>query len=89
MLNNAGVCMSYQRTWDYLRQLTAEAEYLKVIRTGHWLWVYDNVNLHQRVRHERGGKCVHGGKHSRAYSSIMCTCTCIMIHVSTIHVIMA
>ena len=46
--------------------------------------VYDNVNLHQRVRHERGGKCVHGGKHSRAYSSIMCTCTCIMIHVSNV-----
>ena len=30
---------------------------MKAIRTGHWLWVYDNVNLHQKVRHEREGTC--------------------------------
>ena len=29
-----------QRAWDYLGQWTAEAEYLEVIRSGHWLWVY-------------------------------------------------
>ena len=47
--------MSYQRSWEYLRQLTAEAELLQVVQNGHWLWVYDNVNLHQTVRHEREG----------------------------------
>ena len=24
-LNHAGVCMSYDRTWDHLKQLTSEA----------------------------------------------------------------
>ena len=51
--------MSYQGTWQYLKQLTAEAEYLKVVRTGHWLWVYDNINVHQKVRHEREGRSIH------------------------------
>lgn len=55
LLNNAGVCVSYQRAWEYLRLLTNEAEYLRVVRTGHWQWVYDNVNVHQKVRHERAG----------------------------------
>ena len=55
VLNNAGVCMSYRMSWEYLRKLTTEAEYLQVVRCGHWLWVYDNVNLHQKVRHEREG----------------------------------
>ena len=55
MLNDAGVCMSYRTSWEYLQKLTNEAEYLKVVRSGHWLWVYDNVNLHLKVRHEREG----------------------------------
>ena len=59
MLNNAGICVSYKRAWEYLRKLTTEAEYLEVIRSGHWLWVYDNVNLHQKVRHERDGLSLH------------------------------
>ena len=55
VLNNAGVCMSYKASWQYLQKLTEEAEYLKVVRKGHWIWVHDNVNLYQRVRHEREG----------------------------------
>ena len=47
--------MSYTATWDYLRQLTIDANYLEVIRTGHWLWIYDNLNIHLTVRHEREG----------------------------------
>ena len=27
----------------------------QVVMSGRWLWVYDNVNLHQKVRHEREG----------------------------------
>ena len=56
VLNHAGICLSYMATWDYLRQLTVEAKYLEAIRDGHWLWVYDNLNIHQSVRHEREGK---------------------------------
>ena len=59
LLNNAGVCVSYQRAWEYLRLLTNEAEYLKVVRTGHWQWVYDNINVHQKVRHKRSGIHIH------------------------------
>lgn len=55
VLNHAGVCISYPTTWKYLRQITAEAMYLDRIREGHWIWAYDNLNIHQRVRHERHG----------------------------------
>ena len=56
MLFHAGVCISYNRAWQYLRQLTTEARYLEVVTGGHWIWVYDNVNIHQKVRHEREGE---------------------------------
>ncbi len=36
--------------------LTAEARYLGIVREGHWQWVYDNINMYQRVRHEREGE---------------------------------
>lgn len=32
-----------------------EARYLDTVREGHWQWVYDNINMHQKVRHEREG----------------------------------
>ena len=54
-LNYAGVCSSYISAWKYLQQLTLEANYREAVKTGHWQWVYDNVNMHQRVRHEREG----------------------------------
>ena len=53
VLNHIGVCTSHTMAWKYLRQLTTEARYLETIRSGHWIWVYDNLNLHQRIRHER------------------------------------
>ena len=56
VLNHAGICMSYMSTWTYLRQLTTQAWYTDVIQSGRWLWVYDNLNIHQRVRHERTGE---------------------------------
>ena len=49
-------CVSYATAWKYLRQLTSEAMYLDHIREGHWMWAYDNLNIYQRVRHERYGK---------------------------------
>lgn len=70
VLNHAGLCVSYTSVWKYLKQLTAEARFLEIVREGHWLWVYDNLNLHQHVRHERQGK------------GHLCTCT-ILIIIST------
>ena len=49
------VCVSHMTTWKYLRQLTQEAKYLDVVRQGHWLWVYDNLNLLKSIRHEQEG----------------------------------
>ena len=54
-LNHAGICMSYVQTWAYLRQLSSEARYLDVVKSGNWIWVYDNLNVHKAVRHERQG----------------------------------
>ncbi len=59
VLNHAGICTSYHTTWAYLRQLTTEAQYLDVVRDGHWQWVYDNINMYQRIRHERQGSLNH------------------------------
>ena len=49
--------MSYTTSWKYLMALTTEAKYQEMIRSGHWMWVYDNLNIHHRVRHERQGTC--------------------------------
>ena len=57
VLNHAGVCTSYVTAWKYLKQLTQESMYLEIIREGCWLWIYDNLNLHQKIRHERLGTC--------------------------------
>ena len=55
VLNHAGVCVSHTTAWKYLRKLTDEAMYLNRIQDGHWIWAYDNLNIYQRVRHERYG----------------------------------
>lgn len=47
--------MSYSSTWTYLLKLTEDAQYAQRVQNGHWMWVYDNLNLHQVVRHEREG----------------------------------
>ena len=49
------MCVSYSTAWRYLLQLTTEAKYDRAIQEGKWLWVFDNVNFQQRVRHERQG----------------------------------
>ena len=48
--------MSYYATWNYLRLLITQSQYVDVVRSGHWMWVHDNLNIHQRVRHERSGE---------------------------------
>ena len=65
-----GVCVSYMTAWKYLRQLTQEARYLDTVREGHWLWVYDNLNLLRSVRHEREGTTMH---------------TCVYVYAHRIH----
>ena len=37
------------------KKLTTEAMYIETIRHDHWVWVYDNFNMQERVRHEREG----------------------------------
>ena len=54
-LNHGGVCLSYDMTWLYLKKMVDEADYLGQVKKGHWLWIYDNFNLHQIIRHERQG----------------------------------
>ena len=62
--------MSYNSTWNYLRELTTQAHYTEVIQSGRFLWVYDNLNIHQRVCHERSG---NGKYHNYKYKYIyMC-----------------
>jgi hypothetical protein len=48
--------MSYKSTWEHLLKLTSDAKYKEQVQEGHWIWVYDNLNMHQVVRHEREGK---------------------------------
>ena len=56
VLNHMGVCVSYNSTWNYIRRLTTEAKLTEQIKNGRWIWVYDNVNIHTTIRHEREGK---------------------------------
>ena len=56
VLCHTGICMSHTSAWNYLLKLTTDAKYKQKVQEGHWLWVYDNLNLHQKVRHERQGE---------------------------------
>ena len=56
VLNHAGISVSYTTAWKYLRELVSQSHYQDLVRSGRWQWVFDNVNLHQTVRHERQGK---------------------------------
>ena len=47
--------MSYVATWRYLTKLAAEATFTEAIKSGRWIWIYDNINLHMKTRHEREG----------------------------------
>ena len=93
LLNHAGVCMSYKATWEHLLSLTQQANVLRKIQTGHWIWAYDNLNVHRITRHERQGEymyltstCIYfAGVHlqieacKNTHYKIECTC----IHVDT------
>ena len=54
-LNHVGVCLSYQQTWNYLKSLVQQSNFTHQVQQGSWLWVYDNLNIHQRIHHERQG----------------------------------
>ena len=66
-------CLSYDATWQCLRQLIHEAGYLDMIREGHWIWIYDNLNFSQKVRHERSGLCARKNTYTW-YNNIMHSC---------------
>ena len=71
MLNHAGVCVSYTTAWKYLKKLSIESRFLEIVRDGHWIWAYDNLNFNIRVRHERDGNQQH--VHVRSYLLIIHT----------------
>ena len=48
-------CWDLRVLLDCMEILETEAKFLEMVQEGHWLWVYDNFNLHQVVRHEREG----------------------------------
>ena len=47
-------------TWQYLRKMVEEMRVEAKVTSGHWVWAYDNLNIHHCVRHERIGKCQIG-----------------------------
>ena len=47
--------MSYTGTRRHLKHLTQEANVLQRVQSGKWVWVYNNLNIHQKVRHECQG----------------------------------
>ena len=57
--DSAGVCMSYNATWDHLLSLTQQENLLSKIEGGHWIWAYDNPNIHSSTRNECQGKAIH------------------------------
>ena len=55
VLNHAGIFLSYNATLMYMKRLVDQADYPAQVKQGRWLWVYDNFNMHQTIRHERQG----------------------------------
>ena len=55
VLNHGGICMSYDATWQHIRQLIQEAGYTSIVKQGYWIWIYDNFNFNRQIRHEREG----------------------------------
>lgn len=62
------ICLSHSASWNYVRKLTDEARYLQVIRSRHWLWVLDDLNIHHRIHHEREGHVIVLGTYSNGVS---------------------
>ena len=55
VFNHGGLCLSYDATWKHLLKLTEKAQFSVVVREGHWIWIYDNLNFQKKIRHERSG----------------------------------
>ena len=55
-LNRVGICMSYQRTLDWLKEIAKKTTTEHQLEKGQWLLVYDNVNFQKKIRHERLGR---------------------------------
>ena len=55
IFNHGGLCLSYDATWKHLLKLTEKAQFPVLVREGHWVWMYDNLNFQNKIRHERSG----------------------------------
>ena len=60
--------MSYTATWDHLLALTKEANLLSKVQSGHWIWAYDNLNIHLTTRHERQGSINSAHQHGQNHA---------------------
>ena len=59
VLNHAGISVSYTTAWKYRQELIIQSDFQQMVRSGRWLWVFDNVNMLQKIRHERQGTLLH------------------------------
>ena len=50
--NHAGVCLSFDATWNHLKNMVQQFHFLARAKQGHWIWIYDNFNINLTVRHE-------------------------------------
>jgi hypothetical protein len=51
--NHLGLCLSYSQTWDYVRKFAKEISRAIQLKEGTWIIAYDNINIHEKVQHER------------------------------------
>ena len=54
--------------WSHIMQLEytkliVEADYMGQLKQGQWLWICNNLNLHQTIRHERQGVAISGSQY--------------------------
>ena len=43
------MCMSYDMTWENLCTLIAEMNTEENIKSGHWMWAFDNFSVHDVI----------------------------------------
>ena len=44
-----------QQLWNYLKSVVQQSNFTHQVQQGSWLWMYDNLNIYQRICHERQG----------------------------------
>ena len=79
VLNHTGVCLSYRQTWSYLKQISLDIECYDDLSLNHYLWIYDNLNIHHIVRHKQEGNICNEAMLHTNLQLIYNTNTCIVL----------